>query len=54
MVRIMQKNCNTCVYSHWDYETSCGAKRWYCTGCAKDHEDPEDDDCEDWEEAVSE
>ena len=51
MVRIMQKNCNTCVYSHWDYETSCGSKRWFLTGCAKDHEDPEEEDCEDWEAA---
>lgn len=51
----MQKNCNTCIYSHWDYESySGGAKRWFWDGCAKDHEDPEEDDCEDWEEAGTE
>lgn len=55
MVRIMQKNCNTCIYSHWDYESyPGGAKRWFWDGCARDHEDPEDEDCEDWEEAGTE
>ena len=47
----MRKNCNTCVYSHWDYVTSCGSKQWFWYGCARDHEDPEEEDCEDWEDA---
>lgn len=47
----MRKDCNTCIYSHWDYESYYGgANRWFWTGCAKDHEDPEDDDCKDYKE----
>ena len=48
----MRKDCSTCIYSHWDYEAyPGGATRWCWDGCARDHEDPEEEDCEDWEEA---
>ena len=47
----MRRDCNTCIYSHWDYEVyTGGAKRWFWNGCAKGHEDPEEEDCEDWED----
>ena len=51
----MRRDCNTCIYSHWDYEAYIGgAKRWFWDGCARDHEDPEEEDCEDWEESGAE
>jgi hypothetical protein len=51
----MMSLCQTCKYAVWDYETYYGGDRQYfIEGCKKALDEPEGDECEEYEEDTEE
>ena len=51
----MMSLCQTCKYAVWDYETYYdGSRQYFIEGCKKALDEPEGDECEEYEEDVEE
>lgn len=46
--------CQRCKFAIWDYEEYYNSpdKQWFVDGCIKDCEEPEGNECEEYEENV--
>lgn len=51
----MMQSCNTCKHADWDWDIFDISlkKYWFLVGCKEDLDDPEDGDCEGYEEVIT-